>query len=370
MRVVLDGVFNHASRGFFQFNHILENGPDSPYLDWFRVQEWPLHPYDASRPANYDSWWGIRELPAFNTDTPAVREFLWEVARRWIDFGIDGWRLDVPQEIDDIGFWTEFRQRVREGNPEAYLVGEIWHRADEWLAGDRFDALMNYPISRACLGFMGGDALDTGERPGGYELRRLSVIEFAEQVEATLTWYEREVVEAQLNLLGSHDMSRFLGLVGGEAARLKLAVLFQMTFPGAPCVYYGDEVGLAGRGVPGCREGFPWDPACWDEDLRGFYRWAIGLRHEHPALRRGELTRLRADDGVYAYLRHQGEDVVLVALNGADEARAVDLPLPAESVAPDAAWRDGASGAKLEARAGRLHGLRLEALSGRALLRV
>jgi cyclomaltodextrinase len=365
IRVVLDGVFNHASRGFFQFNDILENGPQSPYLDWFDVQRWPLHPYEMFKPANYRSWWGNRELPEFNTDTPAVRDYLWQVARRWIDFGIDGWRLDVPAEIDDPPFWREFRRRVREGNPDAYLVGEIWVPAPDWLAGDRFDALMNYPISRACLGFMGGADLDTSERPGGYDLVRLSAEEFAERVETTLGWYDWDVVQVQLNVLDSHDMSRFLGLVGGRVERFKLAVLFQMTFPGAPCVYYGDEVGLAGREDPGCREAFPWQPERWDAELLEFYRRAIALRHSHRALRRGRVARVHAGDGVVAFLRHLEGEVLLVALNGATEGRSVDLPLPAELVAPDAVLRDVWGDEALQAQAGTLHGARLGPLSGR-----
>ena len=99
MHVILDGVFNHASRGFFQFNDILENGAASPYLDWFHVTGWPLHAYDTSRKPNYGAWWGLHALPKFNTETPAVREFLWSIGRHWIEQGIDGWRMDVPGEI-------------------------------------------------------------------------------------------------------------------------------------------------------------------------------------------------------------------------------------------------------------------------------
>ena len=113
IRVILDGVFNHASRGFFQFHDILENGPESPYLDWFTVRGWPLRPYGSKQP-NYDCWWNLPALPKFRTTTPAVREFLWDVACHWVEFGIDGWRLDVPTEIDDDAFWQEFRRRVKE----------------------------------------------------------------------------------------------------------------------------------------------------------------------------------------------------------------------------------------------------------------
>ncbi|MBV8078200.1 MAG: alpha-glycosidase, partial [Planctomycetaceae bacterium] len=109
IRVVLDGVFNHASRGFFQFHDILENGANSAYLDWFTVTSFPLYAYESDRPLGYKAWWNLPALPKFNTDTPAVREFLWGIGRKWIDFGIDGWRLDVPNEIDDESFWREFR---------------------------------------------------------------------------------------------------------------------------------------------------------------------------------------------------------------------------------------------------------------------
>ena len=158
IRVILDGVFNHASRGFFQFHDILENGSDSAYLDWFTVKGWPLRPYGDKQP-NYQCWLGLPALPKFNTATPAVREFLWGVAEYWIKFGIDGWRLDVPTEIDDDEFWREFRQRVKAANPEAYIVGEIWHEAQRWLGGDQSDAVRNYLFARASLGFFGRENL-------------------------------------------------------------------------------------------------------------------------------------------------------------------------------------------------------------------
>jgi neopullulanase len=363
VRVVLDGVFNHASRGFFQFNHLLENGPDSPYLDWFHVEQWPLHPYD-SQPPNYRCWWSDRELPEFNTETPAVREFLWGVAQRWIEFGIDGWRLDVPEEIDDEAFWREFRRRVKGANPEAYLVGEIWHEAQSWLQGDQFDAVMNYPFNRACLAFMGGAKLDTSCRPGGFRLRPVGASAFAGQIDRSLEWYPWEITLAQLNLLGSHDTPRFLTLVGGETDRLKLATLFQMTFPGAPCIYYGDEIGMRGGNEPACRGGFPWDESRWDLDLREYVKRCIRLRHDHPALRRGSYTRVYSHQRVYAFLRQWEDNVLLVALNAAEEARVVNLPAGA-LVQDGTAMEDVWSGERLEIAGGRLRDVRLERLSGR-----
>jgi glycosidase len=364
MRVVLDGVFNHASRGFFQFSHILENGPQSPYLDWFVVKKWPLHPYNEHEPANYRSWWDVRELPEFNTETPAVREFLWDVAEYWVGLGIDGWRLDVPEEIDDPSFWQEFRRRVKSVNPDAYVVGEIWGPAEAWLQGNQFDAVMNYVFNRACLGFMGGAKLDTSFRPGGHELCPVRAREFAQQIDELLALYDWEVTRAQLNLLGSHDTPRFLTLVQGEKARLKLAVLFQMTFPGAPCIYYGDEIGMEGGSDPACRGGFPWDEPRWDVDLREYVKRSVRLRHDHPALRHGRFLRLYADRGVFGFLRQLDDEVLVVVLNAAAERRLVHIST--QSALPEGAEAEEVWGSeRLRVFGGRLRDVRLEPLSGR-----
>ena len=158
IRIVLDGVFNHASRGFFQFNHILEVGAKSPYIDWFDVKGFPLNAYEGI--PNYRCWVNLAALPEFNTRNPQVREFIFNVARYWIEQGIDGWRLDVPFCIDDDSFWQEFRQVVKTANPEAYIVGEVPWEAKRWLQGDQFDAVMNYLFTLACVGFFAGEKGD------------------------------------------------------------------------------------------------------------------------------------------------------------------------------------------------------------------
>ncbi|MEM9808853.1 MAG: glycoside hydrolase family 13 protein, partial [Cyanobacteria bacterium P01_D01_bin.56] len=157
IKVVLDGVFNHASRGFFFFNDILENGPSSPWLDWFRVEDWPLSAYDGAKPANYESWWDNRALPEFNHDNPQAREYIMQIAEYWLRQGIDGWRLDVPFEIKAKGFWQEFRERVKTVNPEAYIVGEVWTDARQWLDGTQFDGVMNYLFTGPALAFTAKD---------------------------------------------------------------------------------------------------------------------------------------------------------------------------------------------------------------------
>jgi neopullulanase len=324
MRVVLDGVFNHASRGFFQFNDILENGPESAYLDWFTVEDWPLRPYGSRQP-NYHCWWGNPALPKFNTNTPAVRQFLWDVARFWLDFGIDGWRLDVPGEIDDDEFWREFRCRVKGANPDAYIVGEIWGEADRWLQGDQFDGVMNYAVSRAAIGLFAADTLDREYRPGGFRLHEVGARQFVREIERQTRHHPWPITQTQLNLLDSHDTSRFITQAGGDQSALKLAILFLMTIPGAPCLYYGTEVGMAGGPDPDCRRAFPEDKAAWDLDLLTFTRRAIALRRTNAALQHGTFERLYASDDVCSYGRRAEHDTAVIAFNTDHESRIINL---------------------------------------------
>jgi cyclomaltodextrinase / maltogenic alpha-amylase / neopullulanase len=334
MRVVLDGVFNHASRGFFQFHHIAENGLASPYIDWFTVNKLPMQPYPANperarSECGYEAWWGLPALPKLNTATPAVREFLWAVACHWIEFGIDGWRLDVPGEINDDEFWREFRRRVRRVCPEAYIVGEIWGDGQRWLQGDQFDAVMNYLFARACLGFFVGDGLWREEvaRTGYHQIDTLDALQFSSEIDRILKLYPQPVAEVQLNLLGSHDTPRFKTLARGDDSAYRLSTLCQMTYPGAPCIYYGDEIGLAGIHDPGNRGAFPWDESRWDQGLRGYVKRCIALRKAYPALRRGDLTKLFAGQGVVVYGRRLGSETLLSFLNSSHAPALLDLPV-------------------------------------------
>jgi cyclomaltodextrinase / maltogenic alpha-amylase / neopullulanase len=324
MRVILDGVFNHASRGFFQFHDILENGPHSPYIDWFTITGWPLRPYGSKQP-NYQCWWNLPALPKFRPETPAVREYLWDVARHWIDFGLDGWRLDVPHEIDDDRFWQEFRRRVKAANPDAYIAGEIWGEAHRWLAGDQFDAVMNYIFARAALGFFAGETLARRYRPGGFRLRSYGARPFAVEIERMLALYPWAVTQVQLNLLDSHDTARFIHQAAEDWDALRLSILFLMTMPGTPCLYYGTEIGMTGGPDPDCRRGFPWDPGDWDHELLDHTRRAIALRHAHPALRRGGFTRLYAYRGIYAFGRKLDDQALCVVFNSKREPQRVSI---------------------------------------------
>jgi neopullulanase len=258
-------------------------------------------------------------LPKLNTDEPAVREYLFRVAEHWLRFGIDGWRLDVPTEIDDEAFWQEFRSRCRAVRPDAYLVGEIWHIAPEWLLGDRFDALMNYPLAEAILGYAGGAELDTAVVRAHHEYAGTVVprdgTAFAARLVGLLSAYDPATAAVQLNLLGSHDAPRLRTVVGGSTARVRIAMLLQATLPGAPSLYYGDEVGLTGGIDPECRGAFPWDETHWEPGLRESVRALFRLRTAEPALREGRLAVVGSAGSAVAYERGSGVARFVVVAN-------------------------------------------------------
>ncbi|NJR47209.1 MAG: glycoside hydrolase family 13 protein [Hyellaceae cyanobacterium CSU_1_1] len=319
IKIVLDGVFNHASRGFFFFSDILENGSNSPWLDWFTIYDWPLSAYDGSKPANYESWIGDRALPKFNHDNPQVKEYIMQVAEYWIHQGIDGWRLDVPNEVDAPGFWQEFRDRVKAVNSEAYIVGEIWVDASPWLDGTQFDGVMNYRFTEAAIAFAGGDNYLPEFCHG--ELRPyppISGTEYAIRIDALLKLYDWEIQLAQLNLLDSHDTPRMLTAVGEDKSSFLLATLLMMTFPGAPSIFYGDEVGLLGGKDPDCRRVFP-EPENWDVEILKEYKQLIVLRHQYSALSTGTYKTLYADQNLYVFARILDRQEVLVAVNAGKE---------------------------------------------------
>jgi len=349
MHIVPDGVFNHASRGFWQFHHVLENGEGSPYVDWFyfdperlkRHRPWGAYPDEREQQQlnngvgsfdaiGYTAWWNLPALPKFNTQTQAVREFIFEVAEYWLRFGADGWRLDVPGEINDDSFWQEFRRRVKAVNPDAYIVGELWLESQRWLKGDQFDAVMNYLVSAALMGWLIGDKMpEFAYRIGGLQrvMRPFNAAEFGNRIEYLLNLYDPEINYAQLNLLDSHDTPRFITTAGGDESALRLAYLFLFTFIGAPCIYYGDEVGLDGGPDPECRKSFPWDESRWNQGLHAYMKDLIHLRNAHPALRRGSYKRIFSDNDALAFIRQYMGETYLVVINAGSKERQLHLDL-------------------------------------------
>ncbi|MBD2604651.1 glycoside hydrolase family 13 protein [Scytonema hofmannii FACHB-248] len=316
IKVVLDGVFNHSSRGFFFFHDVLENGPHSPWVNWFKIEDWPLSAYNGEYPANYESWGGNRALPVFNHENPEVREYIMEIAEYWIKFGVDGWRLDVPFEIKTPGFWQEFRDRVKAINPDAYIVGEVWGDSREWLDGTQFDGVMNYLFAGPTIAFTAGDRVDLEQvQSRDYKpYPPLFAAEYAEKIQELLQLYPWEIQLTQLNLLASHDTARLMSIAGGDVASVDLATLLVLTFPGAPSIYYGDEVGLPGAIDPDSRRGFPID-ANWNREILNTHRQLIALRHSYPCLRIGDYRVLYAQGAVYVFARTLGTEELIIAVN-------------------------------------------------------
>lgn len=334
IKVVLDGVFNHSGRGFWPFHHIMENGGNSPYIDWFTVKGWPLKAYDHRKGSkhNYASWWGNASLPKLNTKNPGVRDYIMHVARTWLEFGIDGWRLDVPEEIDDDDFWREFRQVVKTTNPDAYIVGEIWHEARRWLQGDMFDAVMNYQLTGPAISFFGANDLNLTWHHQDVILKSLDAQGFQQAIDAMYALYDWEINFTQMNMLDSHDMPRLLWLLNEDRQAMRLAVLCQMTIPGAPCVYYGDEIGMSSAGDPFCRGAFRWDlPESWDQELKVYYQQAIALRLANPVFSTGDFSFVYAAGQSVAYRRRLPGQEALVGFNAG--LQPVHLSLPVQSLA-------------------------------------
>ncbi len=333
IKVVLDGVFNHSSRGFFFFHDVLENGPHSPWVDWFKVYDWPVSAYNGEYPANYEGWDDNRALPVFNHDNSEVREYIMEIAEHWIKLGVDGWRLDVPFEIKTPGFWQEFRDRVKAVNPEAYIVGEVWGDSRQWLDGTQFDGVMNYLFTGPTIAFVAGDrvALDQVQSRDYQPYPPLFAAEYSEKIRALLALYDWEIQLTQLNLLASHDTARLMSIAGGDQASVELSTLLLLTFPGAPSIYYGDEVGLPGALDPDSRRGFP-PESDWNYKIFECHRQLIALRHAHPALRTGDYKTLYAEGTVYVFARSLGDDELMIAVNVGTEPAKVTVE--SESLKP------------------------------------
>lgn len=282
IRIIIDGVFNHCGWYFFAFDDVVRNQEKSKYCNWFYHLEFPVErPETPEIYPTYACFAYERMMPKLDTSNPEVRDYFCKVGRYWVEeFGIDGWRLDVASEVDD-GFWRAFRKAVKEANPDALLIGEVWESANHWLQGDMFDSAMNYDFRKHCNLFFAEQSIDAAD--------------FSGRIANMLMRYKLQIVPAQLNLLDSHDVSRFLSLCNGDASKYKLAILFMMTFPGMPTVFYGDETGIQGVLEEEYRHPMPWNSG--DMNLREFFKKAIAMRHELAPLRRGDFRIISAEQG-------------------------------------------------------------------------
>lgn len=306
IRVILDGVFNHVSSDHPFFRDVLEKGRASRYYSCFyALPETPRLPAAGELPG-YTCFSYVADMPKTNTADPFLRQYFCDVGANWVrKFDVDGWRLDVANELDD-GFLCAFRASVKAAKSDALIVGEVWENAAHYLGGDMLDSAMNYDFRRYCRRFFAEQTVDAET--------------FDTNVSTLLLRYNENALFAQLNLLDSHDVSRFLSLCGGKTERMELAVLLQMTFPGMPCVFYGDEKGLCGESEPEYRRPMAWDAS---SPLEEVYRRMIALRKTHPALRYGSFHTELACGGVYRYSRVWNGTKITVAMNlGAEPVKA------------------------------------------------
>ena len=281
LRVILDGVFNHTSPDFFAFRDIVENGAASPYKDWYYVNSYPVCKTPGAQ--NYKCFGYFWGMPKVNLRCAGAAKYFTDVALYWLrKTGMDGWRLDVADEISH-DFWRGFRKAVKAEFPEALIVGEIWHHAPDFLQGDQWDSVMNYPFYRNLLDFAAEQTMKPSEFAGSLGFQRGNTHSAA----WPLLW----------NLAGSHDTARLLHLCGEDKQRQKLAAAIQLLMPGMPMIYYGDEVAMTGGHDPDCRRGMLWDENRQDGDMLRWYRRLLKLRRELPVLTRGTVTDLQTRDG-------------------------------------------------------------------------
>lgn len=363
MRVILDASFNHCHPRFFAFADVVERGSSSPYLDWFAIREFPIRvvyrprlmhreladaePYlelirslpdaagilleeaDDAGPLvepSYEAWYGVPTMPRVDLGNPEARRYFLDVAAYWLrEFDIDGWRMDVARYVDS-DFWQDFRRVCKQAKPDCYLLAEVMGDASRWLQGDRFDATMNYTFWQLCVDY--------------FATREADTVSFLDGWVRMLAGYAAETSHVNHNLLSSHDKPRFLHLAGEDRSRLALATLFQLTAPGAPGIYYGDEVGMSGGEEPDSRQAFPWSESeRWDTHQLETTRTLLALRRRHAALRVGDWRLVWQGDEAFAFTREAEDEAVLVVVNrGPTIARA---EIAVSSPSPQLLWGDG-----------------------------
>ncbi len=338
IRVVIDLAFNHTGETFWAFVDTRDNGSRSEYWNWYEWKKWPMpEGWTSGGLEYYDCWWGFGQMPNLNFDLsrPNPEEHLvwdiedaevnWPVVDHLLDatiywlteIDVDGFRLDVAGEVP-FWFWELFRERVREAKPDAYILGELWGASPEFVNGKYYDAVMNYRFFRdPVLAFIARGETDAAE--------------FDTAIAPGRFVYPDEGVRAMMNLLDSHDTERFLTTAWGDTRRLKLAILFGMTYVGAPALYYGDEIAMQGGGDPDCRRPFHWrwrdDPE--RADVHAYTRRLISLRKEHTCFARGSFRTLLAEGRVYAFHRGAPGDDAVVVMNAGTEPATVEVPLEA-----------------------------------------
>lgn len=355
IKVILDGVFNHCGsfNKWMDAERIYENADgyekgayvdkNSPYNSFFTFDSEGKWPYNEE----YDSWWGYKTLPKLNYKSEELYNYILKIGAKWVSepYNADGWRLDVaadlgPDEDTNHRFWTDFRKSVKQANPDAIIIAEHYGDPSAWLKGDEWDTVMNYDaFMEPVTWFLTGMEKHSDEYRE--ELKDNQNV-FWESMKACSARFATPSLQVAMNELSNHDHSRFLtrttnkvGRVkdlgaematrGASKAVLREAVMMQMTWPGAPTIYYGDEAGLGGFTDPDCRRPYPWGDE--DKELIEYHRDMIKIHKEHDELSTGSLIPVPTPKGTVAYGRKKGDDVSLVIINNMPVAMEYKLPV-------------------------------------------
>lgn len=309
MKIILDGVFNHCGTSFEPFLDVMKHQEHSKYKDWFHISHFPA----STTHRDYECVGAYKWMPKLCTSNTEVCRFILEVMEFWIEYaGIDGWRLDVADEVDSY-VWKAARRSLKEKYPDIILLGETWGFGRKMLSGDQMDSVMNYIFRDALLDFIA--------------YKKITPAQFDERLNHMLAGYYEEFNHAMYNLLDSHDTPRFLHSCREDKNRLKLAAALQFLLPGAPAIYYGDEAGLTGDNDPDCRRAMPWEEGLQDQELTAWYRRLSEIRHEEPAIRRGDFKTILTDNenNVYGFERSYENIHIKIIANNSGRPAEVSL---------------------------------------------
>lgn len=307
MKVVLDAVFNHTGRDFFAFKDILENKEKSKYLDWYFIDKFPLDTEPGQAP-NFKCFGYYGGMPKLNLKNPEVEKYVTDVACYWLkECDIDGWRMDVGDEISHY-FWKHFRRAVKAVKKDALIIGEIWHYAGDFLEGDEWDTVMNYPFYLNLIDLLADE--------------KIGVSRFIQNLGYMKGRLNKKCYPLMWNLIDSHDTARFLHLCNNKQKQ-HLAAAFQLLMPGMPMIYYGDELAMPGANDPDCRRGMYWDEEYRDNEMLEWYKRLIQVRRTHACIVEGELaeTITRDEDGTIVLIRKNTEETVALIFNCSNDTK-------------------------------------------------
>ncbi len=307
MKVVLDAVFNHTGRDFFAFKDILENKEKSKYLDWYFIDKFPLDTEPGQAP-NFKCFGYYGGMPKLNLKNPEVEKYVTDVACYWLkECDIDGWRMDVGDEISHY-FWKHFRRAVKAVKKDALIIGEIWHYAGDFLEGDEWDTVMNYPFYLNLIDLLADE--------------KIGVSRFIQNLGYMKGRLNKKCYPLMWNLIDSHDTARFLHLCNNKQKQ-HLAAAFQLLMPGMPMIYYGDELAMPGANDPDCRRGMYWDEEYRDNEMLEWYKRLIQVRRTHACIVEGELaeTITRDEDGTIVLIRKNTEETIALIFNCSNDTK-------------------------------------------------